>query len=411
LALARAYVGVDQVEKAWDCITQAQSMGAGIASDPSLASELANYYRQHNQYKRAIELLRPLAAQNVPRKKAELADLDAAYGDEAMRTGDLQQAMEAWEEVRELHEGSRTNEAESRLATIYQKFAEQMSARGDEDQALKYYNKLNAMTPSPTSYERSAELYQKQGNLELAIDQMNKALKAGGDSGILNRKLAAMMASRGKELIDKGEVDSGYGYLQKAQSLDSRVKAPHATVRNAHIDIETGTGYVRFSGEVWNPGPADLGAVTVKADLYDTKGAKSLWSKDQKVVDEFVPPLGVHETRAFDVVSGVPAGDPATTELRIYLNNALYKTYPLLAKNGRVGATTASAGSTNGGSATQSSAWQLAPRIQPPAQTAAPAIAPNVVPGDPANRVDTAPAAGGLIPGQSSEEKTLKDLD
>jgi hypothetical protein len=105
----------------------------------------------------------------------------------------------------------------------------------------------------------------------------------------------------------------------------------------------------------------------------------------------------------------VPAGDPTATELRIYLNNALYKTYPLMAKNARVGAATASAGTTSG-PATQSSAWQLAPRIQPPTQTAAPAIAPNVVPNDPANP-GLAPTAGGLTPGQSAEEKTLKDLD
>jgi len=46
---------------------------------PQLTSDLAKYYEQRNQYSRAAELLRPLAGQNIPHKKAELADLDALW--------------------------------------------------------------------------------------------------------------------------------------------------------------------------------------------------------------------------------------------------------------------------------------------------------------------------------------------
>jgi tetratricopeptide (TPR) repeat protein len=406
LALARAYVGVDQVDKAWECITKAQSMGAGIIADPSLASDLANYYRQHNQYKRAIELLRPLSAQNVKGKKAELAELDAAFGDESLRSGDLKQAMDSWEEVRELHEGSRATEADTRLASIYGKYAEQMSGKGDPEEALRYYNKLNVMAPSSTSFERAAELYQKQGNLELAIDQMEKASKLGGDPTTLNRKLAALMAARGKDLLDKGEVDAGYGYLQKAQSLDTRIKAPSATVRNAQVALEPATGYVHFMGEVWNPGPADLGSVTVRGEIFDTTAGKSVWSKEQKVVDEFVPPLGIHETRGFEIVSSVAPTAGNSNEFRVYLNNSLYKSYPL-GKTGK-GNHAGTAAAPGESDTTPGGSWRLAPRIQPPAQpsaTTAPNTAPNAVPGE------SAPTTSIPTPGSSSEEKTLKDLD
>lgn len=408
LALARAYVGVDQVDKAWACITQAQALGTGVVADPALASDLANYYRQHNQHARAIELLRPLSTQNIPGKKAELADLDASFGDECMRTGNLKQAMQAWEEVKELHEGSRFSEADSRLSSIYQKIAEQVSGKGDQDEALKYYGKLNAMAPSPSSLERAAELYQKQGNLSLAIDQMTQAVKLGGDASFLNRKLASMMAARGKELIDKGEVDSGYGYLQKAQSLDTHIRVPSATVRGAHVDIDPSTGFARFTGEVWNPGPADLGSVTVRGELYDTKLNKVLSTKEHRVIDEFVPPLGMHETKAFELLSTVAPTDPATTELRIYLNNALYKTYPLkgkgaIASEKPVTSTPTATTTDSGGN------WRMAPRIQPPVQTSTtttPPVAPTTV--NPDTTPSTAPT---VAPGPSSEEKTMKDLD
>src|ERR1700733_12139287 len=115
LSLARAYVGVDQVDKAWDCISHAQSLGSGVAAQPELASELANYYRQHGKFERAIELLRPLAKAGVQGKKAELADLDAAWGDDLLRDGKLEPALRCWEEVRDLREGSRFSAAESRL--------------------------------------------------------------------------------------------------------------------------------------------------------------------------------------------------------------------------------------------------------------------------------------------------------
>src|SRR6185437_2282574 len=118
--------------------------------------------RQHNQYERAIELLRPLAQQNTPGKKAELADLDAAWGDECMRNGDLKQALTAWEEVKDTHDGSRYTEADTRLSSIYHKMGEQMAVKGDVEEALKYYNKLNSLVPSSYTYERAAELYQKQ---------------------------------------------------------------------------------------------------------------------------------------------------------------------------------------------------------------------------------------------------------
>ena len=413
LSLARAYVGVDQVEKAWECITQAQQLGAGVVAEPQLASDLANYYRQRNQYQRAVELLRPLAANNVAGKKAELADLDASWGDDCLRDGDYKQAMKCWEEVRDMHEGSRMVEADSRLSSIYQKIADQMSMKGDSEEALKYLSKLNVMAPSSSSYEKTADLYQKQGKLELAIDQMRKAVKLAGDATFLNKKLAALMVTRGKELLDSGESDAGYGYLQQAQALDPKAKAPPATVRNVHIEVEPATGFVHASGEVWNPGSEVMNSLTLRGELYDSKFSKAVWSKDQRVVDEFVPPLGPRESRAFDMVSGVGAGDPNATQFRVYLNGALYKAYSL---NGKAIATDMGLGGKSSGHPSSGSGDGLA-KLRPPITTStsttftgSPPVAPDVAKPEKDN---LPPVAPNPVPGtgSSSEEKTLKDLE
>ncbi|HEY9712912.1 MAG TPA: hypothetical protein V6C72_05555, partial [Chroococcales cyanobacterium] len=221
LGLARAYVGVDQVEKAWDCISQAQQLGSGVVAEPSLASDLANYYRQRGKYERAIELLRPLAKADIAGKKAELADLDALWGDESLRAGNLDQSLRCWEEVRDLREGSRYGEADARLSTIYQRLANTMASEKKDDQALAYLNKLNNIAQNARNYEMAAELYERQGQLDLAIDQMRKAISMSTKNQLMDKKLSKLLARRGKELLDQGNSDTGYAYLQQAKEVVS----------------------------------------------------------------------------------------------------------------------------------------------------------------------------------------------
>lgn len=400
LALARAYVGVDQVDKAWACIVKAQQLGAGVVSEPQLASDLANYYRQHGQFQRAVELLRPLATSNIAKKKSELADLDAAWGDQCLHEGNIKQALICWEEVKELHDGSRLDEADARLSTIYSKMGEEMSRDGKVEEALKYYARLNALSPSATSYERTADLYQKQNKLELAIDQMRQATKLTSDSGLLNQKLALLMSLRGKELLDAGEADAGYGYLQQAQSLDPKTKAPRATIRGVHVSVDD-SGSAHFSGEVWNPGPDPLGHLVVKVELYDSSVGKAVAIKEQHVIDEFVPPLPSRESKNFDITPNVTVADAKTSELKVYLNGTFYRSYPL-GKSESTGDATASA-----------------PRLKPRITPIEPVTAPTPQPAPDAATTakdDTPPVAPNPVPvvpttSTGSEEKTLNDLD
>jgi tetratricopeptide (TPR) repeat protein len=400
LSLARAYVGVDQIDKAWDCIQRAQQLGAGVVAEPQLASDLAGYYRQHGQNEKAIELLRPLAASNVPGKKGELSDLDAAWGDQALQDGNIQQAMHCWEEVKETGEGMRVAEADSRLATIYSKAAEDLLRKGQNDEALKYYAKLNIMAPTAVSYQRTAEIYEKEHKLELAIDQMRKAVQIAPEPALANQKLASLMAARGKELLDSGDSNAGYGYLQQAQGIDPHVAAPSATIRNVHLGIEDGSPH--FTADVWNPGPASVNSLTVKTELFDTAGGRSLWSKDFRIIDDFVPPLAAKDSRPLDVVATATIADPGSTEMRVYINGTLYNSYPF-------------AKSASGSHAGDHGTGQpiLRPRITPTTADTMPPVAPSKV-----KEQDTAPPIAPdastkeptATAGESPEEKTLKDL-
>lgn len=328
LALAQAYVGVDQVDKAWDCISHAQMLGLGVAANPELASQLANYYRQHDNCERALDLLRPLAAANVPGKRAELADLDALWGDELLRGGKTEQALRCWEEVSDLRDGSRWSEAAPRLATIYQRLANNSAAKNDDSNALTYLNKLNSIAENYKSYEMAADIYKRDGKLDQAIEQIRKAISLAGKNPALDQKLALLLTERGKELLDQGMTDSGYGYLQQAQELNPN--GPNllkVTLRNVTVIPEQNAHGPKIVGEVWNPSDKALDSLNIKAELVDSLDDRILWSQDQQLVDQFVSPVAPHQSVPFEFTAPLAPKSGRKTEFRVYLDNALYSSY------------------------------------------------------------------------------------
>lgn len=410
LALARAYVGIDQVDRAWECISHAQQLGAGVVAERQLASELAKYYRQHGNHDRAIELLRPLAQANLPGKKAELADLCASWGDEAIRDGDLDRALRCWEEVRALREGTRYLEADARLATIYQKMVAKFTSKGDDRQALAYLAKLNLIAENASNYERAAEIYQRLGQLDLAIDQLRRASKLPNQNPSLDKRLAALMAMRGKELLDLGDTAAGYGYLQQARSLDPVNVVPAVALRSVNVSVDPLSSLPRLVAEIWNPGSEPVKFLTLKVELWSSVAQKVLWEREQKVIDEFVPPLNPQESKPFDVMAAHPVKEDGKTEFRVYLDGGLYKTYSI---GGRKAATDQPAAKP---------VWEPkgqtrpeTPLPAPPAVPASPQTSPPSAPPIPAQTRGTSPAA----PAESIEERqpehpesqTLKDLE
>lgn len=328
LALARAYVGVDQIDKAKDCIAKAQQLGKGIVEDPDLASQLANYYRVHSRYDKACELLRPLAQANIPGKKAELADLDALWGDQELRDGHLERALNLWEEVKDLKEGSRFSESDARLSTIYQRLAEKLVSEKKDKEALVYLSKLNAIADNSRNYEMAADIYERTGQYELAIDQLRKAQRFSTRDDSIKRKLAALLNKRGKELLDSGELDTGYGYLQQAKSVDPSNTVPTVTLKTVTIDLQGGMPHI--SGQVWNPTDSAINALTMRVELVDSKaGDKVLWTKESAVVDEFVPPLPAREGKKIDLTGGASVRNDGSCEFKVYFDGKLYNSYPI----------------------------------------------------------------------------------
>lgn len=327
LSLARAYVGCDQVDKAWEMITQAQQHGVSVVAEPQLASELANYYRQREQFEKAIALLRPLAQAGVPGKRGELADLDALWGDIALRDGNLEKALQCWEEVKQLAEGSRYAEADARLVTIDQKLADKYAASGDDAKALSYLTKLNASVERPQNLERTAAIYERKGDLDLAIDQYQKAMILYGQepaADLIKQKLAVLMERRGKELLDKGESDTGYGYLQQAKEMDTTIGGGKVALRGVNVSFANGVASIK--GNVWNPGPDQVSSLSLKADLYDPSSGHVVWQQERRIIDEFEIPLSRDETRQFQFTAGSAS---AGNELRIFIDGTLYKSYTL----------------------------------------------------------------------------------
>jgi len=329
LALARAYIGVDQLDKAWECIDRAQQLGLGVVAEPELASDLANYYRQKGQYEKAANLLRPLAKAQLPGKVAELSDLDALWGDECLRDGQVENALRCWEEVQQLKEGSRFIEADARLATIYQRLVANALAAGEDNKALDYLTKLNLIAQNPKNYLLSATIYEGEEKFDLAIDQVHKAQKLTPDDQELNIRLANLLLAYGKKLLNSGDSETGYAYMQQASSLNSGLTVPTLVLRNLSVGIDPAFRLPRLSADVWNPTSSPINALTVKAELWDKANSKLLWNKETRLIDEFVTPLASKESKSFEFVATQPTKANGLSEFRIYLNGVLYDSYPI----------------------------------------------------------------------------------
>lgn len=398
LTLARAYIGVDQIDQSWACISKAQELGAAIADEPKLASELSNYYRQKGEYARSAELLRPLAERNIPGKKAELADLLALWGDECLRQEQFSQAMQNWEEVRNLKEGTRTGEAEARLTSIYQKFAAQLVAMGKDQEALKILANLNTLSPTAQGLERAADLYAKQSKFDLAVDQMRQAYKMSNSSE-LKAKLAPLLVQLGQELMDKGNAEIGYAYLQEAQGLNPRFKVPSVVLRGVSIVAEPEAGHIKIQGEAWNPGINSVGYLVIKAEIVDPGSSLTVWSNEQRLIDEFETPLAARMARAFEFRAHAAS---SARQLRIYIDGNLYKTYPLPGQKTGKSSINSSAVNTSDDS-TAATTGSMADQV--PAEGKS----------DPAAIQDNQPVHEDIPVAQpqklSPEEKTLQDLE
>lgn len=396
LLLARAYVGISDVDKAWQAISHAQQLGKGVVAEPDLASDLANYYMKRQQYDKAIDLLRPLAKENIGDKKSELADLDAAYGDTLLGKGDLEGALRCWEEVKTLQTGSRLGEAEARLTTIYERLASKLTGEKKDDAAIGYLSKLTSIAKNPKHYLSMADIYERNKKLDLAIEQLRKANEIS-PSGDLQKRLSTLLNKRGKELMDEGNSDTGYAYMQQARSMDASNSVPDITLRGIKIGTDSGR-MPKISGEVWNPTDGEIGKLTIRAELYDTKNERSVWQKETRVVDEYDRRLGSHDSRSFSFTSGAAGRYDGTMEFRMYVDGTLYKAYTL-EKRGDDDTETASTPAP-----TKEPVKSKEPPVAPPIVTGDSAPAPGVAPSTPTTTTPTTP--GGVSP----EEKTLQNL-
>lgn len=386
LLIARAYVGIDKVDEAWKSVDKAQQLGEGVAEEPELASDLANYYRLRKQYEKSIDLIKPLANKGIPGKRAELADLNAFAGDEALSNGDLEKALACWEEVKEIHEGTKFGESEARLATIYEKLAKKLAAEKKDDEALSYLSKLTAISKNPRYYETSADIYEKNKKLELAIDQLRKALELS-NSQRLQRKLATLLARRGKEMLDKGQNETGYAYLQQARSIDPTSSLPEVTLRKVKVGIDPATKMPMIEGEVWNPNSRSIGRLSLSVELYDSKKLKTLYKNETRIVDEFVRPLKAKQSKPFSFISNSYAPMNGTTEFKVFIDGSLYKAYKYEKR----------------------AIVKTAPTVDPETVKLKPPI-PQMAPIK-VNETNTTPGSAPVGNNVSAEEKTLQDLD
>lgn len=189
------------------------------------------------------------------------------------------------------------------------------------------------------------------------------------------------------------------------------------TLRSVKLDLDSGSGVLRVTGEVWNPGPEPLNMLSLRGDLYDTKGSKIVWTKDQRVIDEFVTPLAARDSKSFEFVAAVPVRADGSNEFRMYMDGALYKSYTIGKSEGAGSASTPAATTTSdtkidSGTGPSSVFTRKRTRVIETLPAPAPNTTPSTTAPAPAPLPGTAPDIVEPAPGgPSPEQKTLDDLD
>jgi tetratricopeptide (TPR) repeat protein len=231
--------------------------------------------------------------------------------------------------VKQLNAGSRATEAQARLLTIYQKLAVKLASSGkstDSEQALDYLNKVNALTQNPQNFEMASDLCAKSGKLDQAIDNLKKAIQLGDRSPSINRKLAALLDRRGKELAAQGKSESAKSYFDQAKDLNPKSAPLVVALSNLSVQIDN-SQVPTISGDVMNPSDHPVSAPNVKIDLFDKTNGKVLWTKD-RVVPELAQ-LNAQESKPFVATAGAPLRSGATIEFRVYFDGTLNKELPI----------------------------------------------------------------------------------
>ena len=171
----------------------------------------------------------------------------------------------------------------------------------------------------------------------------------------------------------------------------------------------------KISGEVWNPSEKSINSLNLKVELYDNTSSRVVWFKDQKMVDEFVPPLGAKDAKPFEFLAGDPVKNNGTVEFRVYLDGTLYKSYPI-GKKDRNSVTAKS--SDDDVRMTISSPLKPIPAEKPRPKPKPVLAQPEVPKADTTttltpspNPVPTVDLTPPVTKGTSAEEKTMKDLE
>ncbi len=327
LALAQAYVGTDEVDQAWTYIEEARANGKSITSCPQLASQLANYYSKKNEFAKAIDILRPLVSETTPEKKAELADLDALWGDDCLDHNKLDQALTCWEEVRQLGTGTRLPEADQKLALIYQRLANNYANNKQDKEALTYLAKLGTVSQNYKSHEMASDIYERDGQTVLAIDELKKANELTDSSAIKN-KLVSLLISYGKTLMNNGDSTNGLAYLQEAQKIDSSIEIPQLVLKNVNVNLKHNT--VVINGVIFNNSQTPINDLTIRAELTQKSSHETVFKEEKILIDQFNEALKPDESRNFEFVcKNTTSANPSDLSINVYLNNNLYQSYGL----------------------------------------------------------------------------------
>ncbi len=409
LALAQAYVGTDEIDQAWDCIEQARSHGKSIANCPQLATQLANYYSKKNEFAKAIDILRPLVKETTPEKKSELADLDALWGDECLSNNKLEQALTCWEEVKQLSCGTRLPEADQKLATIYQRLANNFANNKQDKEALGYLAKLNSVSQNYKSHEMAADLYERDGQTSLAIAELKKAQELT-DSSLVKSKLVNLLVSYGKSLINNGDNENGLAYLQEAQKLDNNIEIPELVLKN--VNINSRNNKISLTGTICNNGENPINNLSIKVELSSKNTNEPIYKNEKDLIDQFSQALKPQESRDFEFIcqDSIPK---YTKDLffNVYINNTFYQTYALnqpLTPSTEPKIETATSTNTQSNSSTDSNIKNInsakAPNQEATGNTTIEKTSEHSIDNDTKeNKTNTEP--------ENNEEKTLKDLD
>lgn len=261
IELARLYAKTDEDDMAKVELTKATMLGYKTKYQAEL--ELAYIYLRENNFSMALSYINEI--KNVKKIKTpnihkELGDFyhywakNYTQNDKAEKIRKLREAYNYYAAGRD-SKGSKLQESlktRNEIRKLYIEMANELSNMGKYDDAKEILKQSLVFWNNSTVLYQLANVYEKEGNIENAIDTYEKAFLLNPKAG-KTKPLESLLLKKASEYEKNGDKVSAELYYTKAKKLNPKLNTQKAEERNFVLNVLSVKANEDFEKDIFKP--------------------------------------------------------------------------------------------------------------------------------------------------------------